>query len=87
MLVYARAFAMTGYAELVSLSNFSFLRGVSHPEELVIQAKTFGLSAIALCDRNSLAGVVRAHGQAKKSARGLPMNAATSGGCRQGRLV
>ena len=57
---------MSGYAELVALSNFSFLRGASHPEELVIQAKALGLAAIALCDHNSLAGVVRAHGQAKK---------------------
>ena len=57
---------MSAYAELVASSNFSFLRGASHPEELVIQAKAIGLEAIAVCDRNSVAGVVRAHGQAKK---------------------
>jgi error-prone DNA polymerase len=54
------------YAELVAASNFSFLQGASHPEELIVQAKSLGLGAIALCDRNSVAGVVRAHGQAKK---------------------
>ncbi|MBC8049860.1 MAG: PHP domain-containing protein, partial [Chitinophagales bacterium] len=56
---------MSAYAELVAMSNFSFLRGASHPEELLVQAKALGLSAIALCDRNSLAGVVRGHTQAK----------------------
>jgi len=54
------------YAELHCLSNFSFLRGASHPEELVAQAATLGYSAIALTDRNSLAGVVRAHLAAKE---------------------
>jgi error-prone DNA polymerase len=57
---------MSDYAELVTASNFSFLRGASHPEEMIIQAKSLGLESLALCDRNSLAGVVRAHGQAKK---------------------
>jgi error-prone DNA polymerase len=70
-MVFAWAAAMTAYAELVAMSNFSFLRGASHPEELVIQAKALGLDAIALCDRNSLAGVVRAHGQAKKDGIGF----------------
>jgi len=56
---------MTGYAELVAMSNFSFLRGASHPEEFIHQAKALGVKAIAICDRNSLAGIVRAHGQAK----------------------
>jgi error-prone DNA polymerase len=49
------------YAELHCLSNFSFQRGASHPEELVTQAAAFGYSAIALTDECSLAGVVRAH--------------------------
>jgi error-prone DNA polymerase len=49
------------YAELHCLSNFSFLRGASHPEELVEQAAALGYAAIAISDRNSLAGVVRAH--------------------------
>ena len=52
---------MTGYAELAVTTNFSFLRGASHPEELVAQAKGLGLTAIGIADRNTLAGVVRAH--------------------------
>ena len=56
---------MTGYAELQVTSNFSFLRGASHPEELVARAAELGLAAIAITDRNSLAGVVRAHIAAK----------------------
>ncbi|HEX3971470.1 MAG TPA: PHP domain-containing protein, partial [Stellaceae bacterium] len=55
-----------GYAELQAVSNFSFLRGASHPGELVIAAKALGLSALALTDRNTLAGVVRAHAEAKR---------------------
>ena len=51
----------TGYAELQVSSNFSFLRGASHAEELVLSAATKGLHAIAITDRNSLAGVVRGH--------------------------
>ena len=57
---------MSGYAELAAISNFSFLRGGSHPDELVSQAAALGLSAIALADWNSLAGIVRAHAQAKE---------------------
>ena len=57
---------MTVYAELQITSNFSFLRGGSHPEELVLRAAELGLSAIALTDRNTLAGVVRAHLAAKE---------------------
>ncbi len=53
------------YAELQLTSNFSFLRGGSHPDELAITAAALGLSAIAITDRNSLAGVVRAHIAAK----------------------
>jgi len=55
------------YAELQAVSNFSFLRGGSHPEELVLQAKGLGLGALALADRNTLAGVVRAHIAAKEA--------------------
>ena len=54
------------YAELDCTTNFSFLRGASHPGELVIQAKALGHFAIGIADRNTLAGVVRAHTQAKK---------------------
>jgi DNA polymerase III alpha subunit len=49
------------YAELHCLTNFSFLRGASHPEELVARAAELGYAALAVTDRNSLAGVVRAH--------------------------
>ena len=54
------------YAELHALSNFSFLRGASQPEELVEQAKCLGYSALALTDECSLAGIVRAHVAAKE---------------------
>jgi DNA-directed DNA polymerase III PolC len=54
------------YAELHALSNFSFLRGASHPEELVAQAKHLRYRALALTDECSLAGVVRAHVAAKQ---------------------
>ncbi len=57
---------MTSYAELQVTSNYSFLRGASHPDELVLQAAVLGHSAIAITDRNSLAGVVRAHVAAKQ---------------------
>ena len=50
------------FIELVTTSNFSFLRGGSHPEELVTAAAALGLSGMGLCDRNSFAGVVRAYG-------------------------
>src|SRR5882672_8621562 len=49
------------YLEFAVASNFSFLRGASHPEELMLQAAHVGLDGIGLCDRNSVAGVVRAH--------------------------
>src|ERR1700683_3407202 len=54
------------YAQLHALSNFSFLRGASHPEELVAQAKHLNYRALALTDESSLAGVVRAHVAAKQ---------------------
>jgi error-prone DNA polymerase len=52
---------MPAYAELEVTTNFSFLEGASHPEELVERARELGLAALAVTDRNSLAGVVRAH--------------------------
>lgn len=55
-----------GYAELHCKTNFSFLSGASHPDELVIRAAELGYQALAITDRNSLAGVVRAHGAAKQ---------------------
>ncbi len=59
------------YAALHVTTNFSFLRGASHPDELVNRAKELGLDAIAVTDRNTLAGVVRMHVAAKKA--GLPL--------------
>ena len=54
------------YAELHCLTNFSFLRGASHPEELAARAAKLGYSALAVTDECSLAGVVRAHVAAKE---------------------
>ena len=54
------------YTELQVTTNFSFLRGGSHPEELVEQAIALGYTAIAITDINSLAGIVRAHTAAKE---------------------
>jgi error-prone DNA polymerase len=54
------------YTELQVTTNFSFLRGGSHPHELVEQAATLGYKEIAITDRNTLAGVVRAHSAAKE---------------------
>jgi error-prone DNA polymerase len=59
------------YAELHALTNFSFLRGASQPEELVLQATRLRYRALAITDECSLAGVVRAHIAAKQS--GLPL--------------
>jgi len=58
---------MQAYAELHCASNFSFLRGASHPEELVARAHNLGYSALAITDECSLAGVVRAHLQTRES--------------------
>src|ERR1017187_2989437 len=55
------------YAELDVVSNFSFLRGASHPDELVNRAAELGYAAIGLADVNSLAGIVRAHQAAKQA--------------------
>ena len=60
---------MTSYAELCVTSNFTFLKGASHPEELVTRAAELGLSAIAMTDHNSVAGVVRAFSALKELTR------------------
>jgi error-prone DNA polymerase len=57
---------MAAYAELAVTTNYSFLRGASHPEELVATADELGLAAIGIADRNSFAGVVRAYGAWKE---------------------
>ncbi|MDA0680066.1 MAG: error-prone DNA polymerase [Proteobacteria bacterium] len=58
---------MTAYAELHALSNFTFLRGASHPEELVETATKLGYEALAITDECSVSGIVRAHMAAKES--------------------
>src|SRR4026209_1500192 len=55
------------FAELLARSNFSFLRGASHPEELVQRACDLDLGAIAICDRMGLYGSARAYAPAKES--------------------
>ena len=57
------------YAELVCTSNFTFLTGASHPQELVARAAELGYSALALTDECSLAGVVRAFEEAQRCAQ------------------
>ncbi|MCY1645518.1 error-prone DNA polymerase [Caulobacter sp. SL161] len=57
---------LPAYAELQATTNFSFLRGASHAEELALTAEALGLTAIGIVDRNSLAGVVRAWTAAKR---------------------
>jgi error-prone DNA polymerase len=56
---------MSAYAELAAATNFSFLRGASHPEEMAARAKELDLAGLGIADRNSVAGVVRAHAAAK----------------------
>ena len=62
---------MIKYSELHCVSNFTFLKGASYPEELVKQAESLGYSAIALTDECSIAGVVKAHIAAKKCSLSL----------------
>ena len=64
------------YIELAAATNFSFLHGASHPEEMAVTAARLGLAGLAVTDRNSIAGVVRAHMAAKEV--GLPF----APGCR-----
>jgi error-prone DNA polymerase len=61
------------YAELHCLSNFSFLRGASHPQELVERAHELGYEALAITDECSVAGVVRAHDAFRKLPAGTPL--------------
>ncbi len=64
--------APPAYAELITTSNFSFLRSGSHPEELVAAAMHLGLTALGLCDRNSFAGVVRGYVTARDNSEISP---------------
>src|SRR5687767_12262401 len=77
--------SLPDYAELHCLSNFSFLRGASHPEELVERAHALGYRALALTDECSLAGAVRAHQAAKEC--DLPLILGTELRLEQSRLV
>jgi len=61
------SFGLPGYAELRCSSNFTFLRGASHAEELAARAAQLGYEAIAITDECSLAGIVRAHVAAKEA--------------------
>ena len=60
-MVPARCIRVTAYAEVAVTTNYSFLRGASHPRELVERAAQLGHAAIGIADRNTLAGVVRAY--------------------------
>ena len=69
------------YAELLAASNFSFLRGSSHPEELAATATFLGLAGFAIADRNTLAGVVRGHLAARsRPVPAMPSAAASPSG-------
>jgi error-prone DNA polymerase len=71
-MVYPWVFRMS-YIELQTTTNFTFLRGASHPEEMVVQAAAYGYPSIAITDRNSFAGIVRGHVAAKaKDIRIIP---------------
>jgi error-prone DNA polymerase len=59
------------FAELAAMTNFSFLRGASHPEEMVARAAELGLAGIGIADNNSLAGVVRAHTFARENVEAM----------------
>jgi error-prone DNA polymerase len=65
--------AIPAYAELAVTTNFSFLRGGSHPEELVGRARELGLAGLGIADRNSVAGVVRAYTAARDPSRHSPI--------------
>ena len=59
------------FCELSITSNFTFLTGASHPEEYISRAALLGMEAIAIADDNSVAGIVRAHTQARKITRAV----------------
>ena len=65
---------MTVYAEIGVTTNFSFLRGASHPQEYVHKASRYGLYAIGIADHNTLAGVVRAYAELGNKSRNVRYN-------------
>ena len=64
-----------GFVELSARSSFSFLRGASHPEEMIERANALGLAGMTLCDRDGLYGIARAHARAKGLGQAFHMGA------------
>jgi DNA polymerase III alpha subunit len=58
---------MAGYVELQVTTNYSFLRGASHPEELMLAARVMGHGTLAVTDRNTVSGIARAHQRAREA--------------------
>jgi len=63
------------FVELAARSSFSFLRGASHPEEVIDRAKALGVAGVALCDRDGLYGAARAHARAREIGQTLHLGA------------
>ena len=70
------------FAELAAATNYSFLRGASHPGEMVAEAIRLGMAGIGIADRNSVAGVVRAHMAMRDALEGLSDEARATFPCR-----
>ena len=66
---YSEGMSDSGFVELCAISNFTFLTGAAHPEEMMQQAARLGLQALAVADLNSVAGIVRAHAAAREIRR------------------
>jgi error-prone DNA polymerase len=66
----AAGFPAGTYAEMAAATNFSFLRGASHPQEMVVASLLLGHAGIGIADRNTVSGVVRAHGALEDLRRG-----------------
>ena len=66
---YSAGMSDSGFVELCAISNFTFLTGAAHPEEMMQQAARLGLQALAVADLNSVAGIVRAHAAAREIRR------------------
>lgn len=76
-----------GYAELLAKTNYSFLEGASHPEEMVLQAKELGYAALGICDRNGVYGCPRSHVAAKEVGLRLLVGAEVSLGGKPAYLI
>ena len=77
------------FVELSALTNFTFLTGASHPEEMIARAAEMGMAALAVADVNSVAGIVRAHTKARETGAGWRADSAADpgGADRPGRRV